>query len=444
MKIADSNNQKYASYKNNLIFESIISTPDRNSFYGLSREHIELTLGIKIPLLLESIDFKLEDKILREQYLFEQWAQSLRTAAGAIGGAAKAAGSAVAGAAKGVATAATGAVTNAVGAVIGKVKDTAGIFKALGLIIQWPTLVTELGQSVSQEVNKFLSPIQDFLGKVITWCRDKTQKIFAYVKSAFNGAHNTITGLLQKFRALSGWQKVALGAGLSILGAWVWNKIGPKVEALKKKIESAIEAAKGAKDVAEVARDTVGAARTGGARAAAKAGAVSVVNKVIGGEMDEVKEKAKEGLTELGKQLLPELQELAKSVITKLGGAATLATLSAFTGPIGPFLLSVAGIAGNANLIVTTLAPITNSFIDKYNMLMGNNPNMGISARGASLGPSTTPTFVRAADAVGRGAGAVRSAVGQAAGAVGQAAGAVRSAVGLEEHRVLLRDIIYE
>jgi hypothetical protein len=47
MKIADSNNQKYASYKNNLIFESIISTPDRDRFYGLSREHIELTLGIK-------------------------------------------------------------------------------------------------------------------------------------------------------------------------------------------------------------------------------------------------------------------------------------------------------------------------------------------------------------------------------------------------------------
>ena len=139
--------------------------------------------------------------------------------------------------------------------------------------------------------------------------------------------------------------------------------------------------------------------------------------------MDEVKEKAKEGLTELGKQLLPELQELAKSVITKLGGAATLATLSAFTGPIGPFLLSVAGIAGNANLIVTTLAPITNSFIDKYNMLMGNNPHMGISARGASLGPSTTQ---------------------KAAAGIGAAAGAVRSAVGLEEHRVLLRDIIYE
>lgn len=429
MKIADSNNQKYVSYKNNLIFESIISTPDRDRFYGLSREHIELTLGIKIPLLLESIDFKLEDKILREQYLFEQWAQSLRTAAGAIGGAAKAAGSAVTGAAKGVATAAMGAVTNAVGAVIGKVKDTAGIFKALGLIIQYPTLVTELGQSVSQQANKFLSPVQDFLGKVITWCRDKTQKIFAYVKSAFNGAHNTITGLLQKFRALSGWQKVALGAGLSILGAWVWNKIGPKVEALKKKIESAIgektiEAAEGAKDAAGAA---AGAARTGGARAAAKAGAASVaasvVNKVIGDEMDEVKEKAKEGLTELGKQLLPELQELAKSVITKLGGAATLATLSAFTGPIGPFLLSVAGIAGNANLIVTTLAPITNSFIDKYNMLMGNNPHMGISARGASLGPSTTQ---------------------KAAAGIGAAAGAVRSAVGLEEHRVLLRDIIYE
>lgn len=223
MKTINLNNKKYISYKNNIIFESIISTPDRDRFYGLSREHIELTLGIKIPLLLESIDFRLEDKILREQYLFEAWYNSLATAAGSAASAAgtgiQAAGSAVAGAARGVATAAKGAVTNAAGAVIDKVKDTAGIFKSLGLIIQYPTLVTELGQSLSAEVTKFLNPILDFLGKVVTWRKTKIQKIFEYVKSAFNGAYNTLTNLLQKFRALKGWQKVALGAGLAILGA---------------------------------------------------------------------------------------------------------------------------------------------------------------------------------------------------------------------------------
>lgn len=133
--------------------------------------------------------------------------------------------------------------------------------------------------------------------------------------------------------------------------------------------------------------------------------------------------QAKEELTALGKQILPELQSLAKSVITKVGGATTLATLSSFTGPIGPFLLAVSGIVANANLIVTTLAPITNRFIDKYNVLMGKKPNVGISDRGTSLGPSTTQ---------------------KAAAGIGAAAGTVRRAVGLEEHRVLLRHIIYE
>jgi len=414
------NNKNYTSYKNNLIFESLISKPIKNSFYGLSREHIELILGIKIPMLLESIDFKLEDKILREQYLFEAWVQSLKTAAGTAAGAVK-------GAVVGTATAAATAVKDVAKSVLGKVQDTAGILKALGLIIQYPTLVKELGQSLSAQVTKYLNPSLSFLGTAIKWLKDKKQKVLASIRSSFNGAHNTITGLLQKFRALSGWQKVALGAGLAILGAWVWNKIGPKVEALKKKIESAIgekniEAAKDTKGAAEFAKDTTGnaaaAARTGGARAAAGAGTASIANKVLGAGID----KAKEELTELGKQLLPELLELAKSVITKLGGAATLATLSAFTGPIGPFLLSVAGIVGNANLIVTTLAPITNGFIEKYNQLMGKNPHMGISDRGASLGQSTTQ---------------------KAAGAIGRAAGAVRGVVGLKEQKVLLSNLLY-
>ena len=419
MEIQDSNNQKYASYKNNLIFESIISTPDRDRFYGLSREHIELTLGIKIPLLLESIDFKLEDKILREQYLFEQWAQSLRAAAGVVGGALK--------------TAATKAAAGVTGA-LGKVRDTAGIFKALSLIIQYPTLVQELAQSLTDQVNTVFKPTFDFLGLVLKWVKDKAQKVLVAINTAFSAANTTLKKLLDKFNSLGGWQKVALGSGLAILGAWVSSIIGPKIEILTGKLTKAIgevasAVAGGIKKVAGAASDAVIASEVpkegeaGGMAAAAKSVAGAGAGAVG------------ESLTELGKQLLPELQGLVKAAIAKLGLATTAATLSAFTGPIGPFLLSVVGIVGKASLIVSTLSPITNKFIDKYNVIIGKNQPAGVgpTARTATLGPSTTPTFVRAADAIGRGASAV-----------GQAAGAVRSAVGLEEHRVLLRDIIYE
>ena len=142
---------------------------------------------------------------------------------------------------------------------------------------------------------------------------------------------------------------------------------------------------------------------------------------------------------------MPELKALAKTVMIKLGLPTTLAALSSFGGPIGPFLVGVGTLIGKANLVVTTLAPITNKFIDKYNAIIGKNQPAGTRQssterrRGVELAAMTsqTPTFDKAAAGIGAAAGAVRS---RAAAGIG----AVRSAVGLEEHSVLLRDIIYE
>ena len=443
------NNKKYISYKNNLIFESLISVPDRNSFYGLSREHIELTLAIKVPMLLESIDLRLEDKILREQYLFEAWYNSLATAAGAAGGAAKNAAGVVGGAAKNAAGVVGGALVGAAqGAAEGitKVRDAAGIFKSLTLIIRYPTLVQELGGSLLDYVRNIFRPVLALLDLIIKWLTNKVNKILVVIKATFTAALNTIKTLLTKIGSLGGWQKVALGAGLAILGAWVSSIVGPKIETLTGKLTKAIgEAASKVADVGKKlavagVKATVAAiapefGEVGGKKGAVKSGAASFV------DADE------SGLTELGQQILPELKALAKTVMIKLGLPTTLAALSSFGGPIGPFLVGVGTLIGKANLVVTTLAPITNRFIDKYNAMIGKNPagtrqSSTERRRGVELAAMTsqTPTFDRAAAGIGAAAGAVRS---RAAAGIGAAAGAVRSAVGLEEHSVLLRDIIY-
>jgi hypothetical protein len=427
MKKIISNDRDYVSYKNNLIFESLISVPDRNCFYGLSREHIELTLGIKTPMLLESIDFKLEDKILREQYLFEAWYNTVATAAGSAGRAVKTAAGVVGGAVK----------TAAEAMALGKVRDTAGIFKALSIIVRYPTLVKELGDSLSDYVTKLLRPVVALLELVIKWVKDKANKLLVAINTTFTAAKNTIQSLLTRFSSLAGWQKVALGAGLAILGAWVSSIIGPKIEILTGKLTKAIGEV-GSK-VVDVGKKVAGAA-VDATVAAAKPefgedrGALAVGKALTGSALEDP-------LTELGKEILPELQALATTVLKKLALPTTLATLSLFAGPLGPFLLGVGTLVAKSSLIITTLAPITNRFIDKYNAIIGNKPAGQLQSsaerrRGRELGPSTTPTFDAAAARIGAAAGAVRS---RAAAGVG----AVRSAVGLEEHSVLLSDLLY-
>jgi len=72
--------------------------------------------------------------------------------------------------------------------------------------------------------------------------------------------------------------------------------------------------------------------------------------------------------------------------------------------------------------IIETISPVTNSFVEKYNQITKpQNPNVTY-ARAAELGQSTTQ---------------------KAGQAIGKTAGAIRQAVGLQEHRVLITDILY-
>jgi phage-related protein len=372
--------ETYSQFKRRIINESLIENVDINKFYGLSREHIELTLGIRVPFLLETIDRRTEERILREQYLFEQFMQSLRNAAAqagqAVRGAATQAKQNVSNAVTAVKTAtpagvyqaAKGAVQNVVQDKLQKVKDAAGIFKALGLIFQYPTLVKEFGQSVSKEISRYIQPVQDFMGKAINWLKEKTEKAWEFVKNVFNKAYDGITNILSKFRGLQGWQKATLGIGLLIVGKWAWDQASSKIEELKKSFEE----------------------------------------KSIGVSAESV-----------SKAILKNLTELAKNVIEKIFGQAAIAALSSFAGPIGPFVTALSKIVGNMGFIIETLSPVTNSFIDRYNQI--TNPNITY-ARAAELGQSTTQ---------------------KAGQAIGKAVGTVRQAVGLQERRVLISNILY-
>lgn len=375
--------ETYSQFKRRIVNESLVENVDINKFYGLSREHIELTLGIRVPFLLETIDRRTEERILREQYLFEQFMQSLRNAAAqagqAVRGAATQARQNVSNAVTAVKTAtpagvyqaAKGAVQNVVQDKLQKVKDAAGIFKALGLIFQYPTLVKEFGESVSKEITKHVSPVQDFMSQAIKWLKDKTEKAWEFVKNVFNKAYDGITNILSKFRGLQGWQKATLGIGLLIVGKWAWGEASSKMEELKK----------------------------------------SFTEKSIGVSAESV-----------SKDILKNLTELAKNVIEKIFGQAAIAALSSFAGPIGPFVTGLSKIIGNMGFIIETISPVTNNFVEKYNQITKpQNPNVTY-ARAAELGQSTTQ---------------------KAGQAIGKTAGAIRQAVGLQEHRVLITDILY-
>lgn len=355
--------KNYNKFKRRLINENFLDNRAPDKIYSLSREHIELTLGIRLPLLLETVDYKTEQRIFRQQYLFEQFMQSLRNAASQVVGQTK---QSVTGAVNqagqkasnvitavktatptGVYQAAKGAVQNVVQGQLQKVKDAAGIFRALGLIFQYPTLVKEFGQTVSGQVTQLITPINNFLGQVIQYLKTKTEKVWEYIKSTFNRASTGLTNIIAKFRGLQGWTKAICGLGLLISFKWVWDKASDKIKNLLPLFQKA----------------------------------------------DDMKK-------DIQKKIKEELNSLAKDIIGKIFGQAALAALSSFTGPIATFLNGISKFVGGIQFIVDTIVPVTNKFIEKYNQIIGkNHPAVAPSVRAADLQQTTTQ---KAGQAVGR------------------------------------------
>jgi len=411
--------ETYNQFKHRLITENLsdvlFAKPDK--LYGLSREHIEVVLGIPLPLLLESIDHKTEEKILHEQYLFEQFLKSL-------GNIATQARSELSGVAqKGIAN---------LKRKLPNVKDAAGIFKALAIIFQNPKLLTQLIGSVTATMLKYFDPIKEFVASVSDWLKDKTAKVILFVKNAFTSAKNFVDKILNTFNGLSGWKKATLGIGLLVVGKWAYTKMGgDKVKQLITKIKAAadqlINQVKSGTEVTKAVKDTekkstnVEKAKSLGASASTKV-------------KEKVKDEIFEQLGELGKQIYPEIEIIAKNVFQKLGGAAAMAALSAFTGPIGPFLGGVAKIVGNINEIIGTISPITNDFINKYNQQLGSQP----AATPAQAAPTATPAPQTPAAAPQ----AKPAAAPQAKPAAAPPAAAAAPQP-IKEHKIKLADILF-
>lgn len=396
-------NISFASYKQKMLRESVFDSNDL--VYGLSRDHIQYVLGISVPVLMESVDRKTRNKILYEQYLFEQFLQSLRQAAGNVVGAVQnkaqqavqqvqQTGQQVVGAAKtavndprAAMAAAKTSVQQAVAQKLQPVKDAAGIFKSLGLLFQYPTLVKEFSQSVSKQVTTYIDPIYDFMVKAKDWLKDKTDKAFEYIKGVVEKSYKTISDLQGKFRSLQGWTKVMLGIGMLLVGKWVWDKVGQKLEDLKKKFDE------------------------------------TAVGKAVGSVVDKAKEikgKAEATKDKVIEDIKNSLTQIAKETFENVFGQAALTIMLSFAGPIGPFLQGISKLVENMGFIIKTITPITNRFIEKYNQITGKGQPSNVTyARAEDLQQSTTQK--------------IASGIGNLA-----------AKVGLREQRtVLLSDILY-
>jgi len=75
--------KKFEKFKTRILAESAFDSA--NSIYGLSKEHIEIILGIPMPLIMESINRTTRKKILREQFLYQQFMEGTQVEPGAAG-----------------------------------------------------------------------------------------------------------------------------------------------------------------------------------------------------------------------------------------------------------------------------------------------------------------------------------------------------------------------
>ena len=67
--------KEFKEFKRRIIAESLVAP--KNTLFGLSRDHIEIILGIPMPMLMESVDIKLQKRVLCEQFLYEQFLKNI-------------------------------------------------------------------------------------------------------------------------------------------------------------------------------------------------------------------------------------------------------------------------------------------------------------------------------------------------------------------------------
>jgi len=332
---------------------------------GLSREHIVYVLGVDLPLN-ESIRISMskQEEIIEKQILFEQWYKTLwdttKQAASAIASKVKS------------------KVSKKYIQNITNIKELA---EGLTLIFQYPTLVVELNQVLSDQLTKVTSPIVlFFLGIYNSFNEfldglEQTQKENPLVQgiqkivNVSKSIYESLNSLLERFRATKGWIKTMLGLGAFSLVAFTWTKISKFINKMKEKISKKILGPKLLKLKQEIVSG-LGKAQTKGIKAVGlglTSGAVATVDDSLDNIIKEIDEKV----------LIPTVSTITSEALNYIFTSAGGAILSYITG----FAKFVGGFAVFAGIV----NPIVKQFVTKYNAIVAKEAGGG-RARTASMG----------------------------------------------------------
>lgn len=164
--------------------------------HDLNREHIEFVLGVRMPLIIESIDNQLIEQILNEQIIFENMMSDLTSGARTF-------------------------VKGRMKRILNLPSNLADLKNFLGLVFKNPKWLTELSGHLEELVENINSHLASYF-KAIRQVGSKTKSnIYKIAEKAIVSFENFIN----KFKSLGGWAKVALGVGIVSIGTFLYNKM---------------------------------------------------------------------------------------------------------------------------------------------------------------------------------------------------------------------------
>ena len=321
----------FKAFKRRIIAESL--TAPSNTLFGLSKQHIEVILGIPMPMLMESVDRKLQKLVLREQFIYEQ---AVKNIGQAVAGQVRRGKEAIAHGYQ----AAKHAVHHALEVTV---KGPADLVKFLGIVLKEPKYLQVFWLNLQSKLADVRTKVSNYFQKLGERLKEeaKTDKLTSGIMSGWE----QLKALFAKLDSLKGWQQAMLGLGLFVLCSYILQETGG-AEALAKSLEHAVHDVGHTAHTAEVGVRGVQAGikageKAGTASAAVGGGAGGIVGTLLGGAI---------------------ASKLAKLV----GKAAIEAVGGMMTGGAWNALKMVISIIGKFAFVATVLSPITEAVVKQY------------------------------------------------------------------------------
>jgi len=377
----------FKSFRRKLINEGLFDN-DPNKVFGLTRKHIELVLGIKLPLLTESINRHKQEEIVREQYLFEQWFQKLKQAATGVA-------SQVGQFASGVGAAAKAATIDKITKPLTLAKDLKSTANAIMIMIQKPETIPMMTSVIGQKIEETYKPVADLFAKIkeiVQTVKTKVQAVLSEQEAAadqdvgiIDTMKNALMNLKAKYDELAGWKKVTFGLMAFVIFSYVQKQLMDqlKVSEILAKISKALPKGAVQKGLSVAASAKKSAEKAKGA-----------TSKVAGqAAFGGAEAGAKEAVTQLTTGLLKSLKEKFSNLLgTKL--AMWVAGLAA-----GSFVTGIYALYKVVSTAVDAIKPIVNEFITKYNQMI--NPQQAAAPAAAGGAAPAAPQQAGAAPVMG-------------------------------------------